>query len=50
MTLDFWRSHDGSAGSEGGSHILGVPGTDHWYVVWMMAGAEGYSELTVQLV
>jgi hypothetical protein len=23
-----------------------VPGTDQWYVVWMMAGAEGYSELT----
>jgi len=27
-----------------------VPETGHWYVIWMMAGVEGYSELTAELL
>jgi hypothetical protein len=48
--LDEWRHFDqaGNVAFRGASFRTLVPGTDHWYVVWMMAGAEGYSELTAQ--
>lgn len=50
--LDEWRHFDraGNIVFRGASFRTFVPGADHWYVVWMMAGAEGYSELTAQLV
>jgi hypothetical protein len=50
--LDEWRHFDqtGDIVFRGASFRTFVPGTDHWYVVWMMAGVEGYSELTAQLV
>jgi hypothetical protein len=50
--LDEWRHFDqtGHVVFRGASFRTLVVGTDHWYVVWMMAGAEGYTELNVQLV
>jgi hypothetical protein len=49
--LDEWRHFNQAEDVvfRGASFRTLIPGTDHWYVVWMMAGAEGYSELTARL-
>lgn len=51
--LDEWRHFD-QLGDEvvfrGAGFRTFVPDTDRWYVVWMMAEVEGYSELSAELV
>jgi hypothetical protein len=51
--LDEWR-HFNQAGDDvvfrGAGFRTWVPGTDHWYVVWMMAEVDGYAELTAAFV
>jgi hypothetical protein len=51
--LDEWRHFD-QAGDDvvfrGAGFRTFVPGTDRWYVVWMMAEVEGYSELSAEFV
>jgi hypothetical protein len=48
--LDEWRHFDpgGEVVFRGSSFRTPLPGTDRRYVVWMMAGAEGYTELHAQ--
>jgi len=41
---------NGAVNFQGASFRTYVPDADHWYVVWMMANVEGYSELRARLV
>ena len=49
--LDEWRHFDeaGEVVVRGAGFRTFVPGTDRWYVLWMMTGVEGYSELAAWL-
>ena len=41
---------DGEVNFRGASFRTYLPDRDRWYVLWMMANVEGYSELHAQLV
>lgn len=51
--VDEWRHYDAAGEAivfRGAGFRTFIPGAQHWYVLWMMAEVEGYSELTAELV
>src|SRR5262245_24785762 len=40
----------GQVNFRGASFRTYIPDRDHWYVIWMMANVEGYSELRAEAV
>jgi hypothetical protein len=51
--IDEWRHYDPAGNAvvfRGAGFRTFIPGSQHWYILWMMAEVEGYSELSAELV